>query len=91
MADIQNTNIKPSQPVKDKISLLQAHHDCVSACILCYDDSVIVTASHDATIVLWVGSLHALAIPVLLGRPMYRMTIGYTRWEQARRVGWSCR
>ena len=39
---------------QNKVGFLQAHNDPVSACILCYDDSLIVTASHDDTAVLWV-------------------------------------
>ena len=42
----------------DKVTEFQAHRDCVSSCQFCYRDSVIVTASHDATLSLWVSSYH---------------------------------
>ena len=45
------------QNMETKLTEFQAHSDCVSSCHFCYNDSVIVTASHDATIALWVSGL----------------------------------
>ena len=52
---IADTRLIDCQDVGTKVVEFQAHNDCVSCCHFCYNDSVIVTASHDCTIALWVS------------------------------------
>ena len=48
----------PTHSCKDKvIEFAGANDGCVSSCRLCYGDSIIVTASHDAAIALWVSPM----------------------------------
>jgi len=45
-----------------KIKVLRGHKDAVNSCSFTFDDSKIVTASHDKTLRLWVGRFHSLDI-----------------------------
>lgn len=43
-----------------KIKVLRGHKDAVNSCSFAFEDSKIVTASHDKTLRLWVGFFHPL-------------------------------
>ena len=52
-----DTGWLPTHSCKDKVTEFRANDGCVSSCRLCYGDSIIVTASHDAAIALWVSPM----------------------------------
>ena len=60
---------RTSQSVETRVVEFQAHNDCVSCCHFCYNDSVILTASYDGTVALWVSCLARLNYTI--GRASY--------------------